>query len=437
VDGTVELLSAMIRNACVNDGDDAGGGERRNAELIASQLPPDSYETTHPRGLPDRVSLIARAEGRNPDAPTLLFLSHTDVVPVNPHGWHHDPFGGDVIDGEIWGRGSVDMLNQTSAMAVAFAKIAADRHRLSGTLIFAAVADEEAGGENGICHVLSDRPEALSCDAALGEGGGPVARTPRGPVIGVALAEKGTAPTRIVVHGTGAHASVPRSGANALVTAAEVVNRIAGARPATRIGDVWRDWISATVDDTDLRARLLDGDHLWDTLAALPGDHASYTHACTHTTYTPTTVSSTATGNMVPDRVTLGLDVRIVPGETSDDVDRFLRQLLADLPVTITIKHRTEPNHTDRQQAVWASLQRAVRTAHPTGTVAPMLFTGATDGRYLRTLGVPVFGFGVLSTAVDPATYWHRFHGDNERIDIESLRLSTVAWEQVARDFLA
>jgi acetylornithine deacetylase/succinyl-diaminopimelate desuccinylase-like protein len=434
---TVEILSAMIRNACVNDGDDHSGAERRNAELVASLLPPDTYEMTHPSGLPERASLIARVEGKDPNAPTLLLLGHTDVVPVNPRRWDHDPFGGEIINGEIWGRGSVDMLNQTSAMATAFANIASGRNRLNGTLIFAAVADEEAGGENGILHVLRERPGLLRCDAVLGEGGGPVARTPSGPVIGVAVAEKGTAPTRIVVHGRGAHASIPRTGTNALVIAAEVVNRIATARPATHIDDTWRDWITETVHDEAVRSRLLDRDRLWDYLESLPGDHGSYAHACTHTTYTPTTVSGGTTGNVLPDRVTLGLDVRIVPGETSADVERFLGQLLADLPVTITIKHRMEPNRSDRQRAVWMSLQDAAGRAHPDGRVAPMLFSGATDGRHLRTLGVPVFGFGVLSSAVDPTTYWHRFHGDNERIDLESLRLSTMAWEQVARDFLA
>ena len=85
---------------------------------------------------------------------------------------------------------------------------------------------------------------------------------------------------------------------------------------------------------------------------------------------------------------------------------------------------------------MWPALERAVQHAHPGGRIAPTLFTGATDGRHLRALGVPAFGFGVLSAALDPTTYWSRFHGDDERIDIESLRLSTDAWQHVALDFL-
>lgn len=433
---TAEVLSALIRNACVNDGDLSSGGERRNAEVIEAVLPRGSCELVHPDGLPERASIVARLEGTDPEAPTLLLLGHTDVVPVNPDGWAQDPFGGDVIDGEVWGRGAVDMLNQTAAMAVAFAELASRTSRLRGTLIYAAVADEETGGDHGVMHLLEHRPELLRCDAVLTEAGGTVVDTAGGPVIGVAVGEKGMAPTRIVVRGRSAHASTPRAGDNALITAAEVVRRLDIARPATVIGDDWRDWVSETVDSEALRARLLDVDHLWDDLVDLPDEHRVLAHACTHTTYAPTEVAGGLKDNIIPDAVTLGLDVRVVPGETTADVERFLTDLLADLPVSITITHRTEPSRSSRDTDLWATLERAVRRGHPGGRVAPTLFTGATDGRHLRALGVPAFGFGVLSGALDPATYWSRFHGDDERIDLESLRLSTAAWQDVALDFL-
>jgi acetylornithine deacetylase/succinyl-diaminopimelate desuccinylase-like protein len=186
-----------------------------------------------------------------------------------------------------------------------------------------------------------------------------------------------------------------------------------------------------------MRGRLLDRDHLWDDLVTLPPDLAVAAHACTHSTYTPTLVSGGLKNNVVPDEIALELDVRIVPGESTADVERFARRLLADLPVDVEVLFRTEPNRSPTSAPIWPTLQRAVRRAHPDGTIAPTLFTGATDGRHLRQRGVPVFGFGVLSAALDPATYWSRFHGDDERIDVESLELSTAAWEHVARDVLA
>jgi acetylornithine deacetylase/succinyl-diaminopimelate desuccinylase-like protein len=244
------------------------------------------------------------------------------------------------------------------------------------------------------------------------------------------------APTIVRCRGRAAHASTPRAGDNALVTAAEVIRRIDAARPPTRIGEDWRGWVDATVDDPGLRARLLDVAHLWDELNALPPDVAVHAHACTHSTYTPTLVGGGLKNNVVPDEITLELDIRVVPGETTADVECFVTDLLADLPVTVEVVYRTEPSHSSTAGPVWPALQRAVRRSHPEGRIAPTLFTGATDGRHLRRLGVPVFGFGVLSAALDPATYWSRFHGDDERIDLQSLALSTAAWEHVARDVL-
>jgi acetylornithine deacetylase/succinyl-diaminopimelate desuccinylase-like protein len=223
---------------------------------------------------------------------------------------------------------------------------------------------------------------------------------------------------------------------NALVIAAEVVRRIDRARPATHISDDWRHWVGATVTDEALRHRLLDAEHLWDDIDALPDDVRVHAHACTHTTYTPSVVQGGTVRNIVPDRVELEVDVRVVPAESSHDVERFLAELLADLPVTIEVIARTEPSRSSMDHPVWPALERAVRRAHPGGRLAPTLFTGGTDGRHMRGAGVPAFGFGVLSGALDPATYWSRFHGDDERIDLESLALSAAAWGHVAADFL-
>jgi acetylornithine deacetylase/succinyl-diaminopimelate desuccinylase-like protein len=433
---TAELLSALIRNACVNDDTDASGHERRSIDTLSTVLPAGSYELHHPPGLPERASLVARLEGTDPSAPTLLLLGHTDVVPVNPARWTRDPFGGEIVDGEVWGRGAVDMLNQTSGMALAFAELAAGP-RLRGSVVFAATADEETGGYHGVLHLLEHEPDVLRCDVVLTEAGGTVTSTARGPVLDVGVGEKGMAPMKLTARGRAAHASTPRAGDNALVSAAAAVGRIAAARPDTTIGDDWRRWVDATVDDEELRTLLLDERTLWDALPRLPGDVAVRAHACTHSTFTPTLVAGGLKNNIVPDEVTIELDVRIIPGEAVADVERFVRSLLADLPVTVDVLFRTEPSHSPVTGGIWPSLERAVAMAHPGGRAAPTLFTGATDGRHLRAHGIPVYGFGVLSAAVDPATYWSRFHGDDERIDLESLALSTNAWTHVARDFLS
>ena len=183
------------------------------------------------------------------------------------------------------------MLNQTAAMALAFAGLAASPRRLRGTLVFAAVADEETGGDHGVVDILAHRPELLAADVALTEAGGTVTATPVRSGHRRDVRREGDG-ARAASSCTGAPPTARRrrAGDNALVTAAEVVRRIDRARPATHISADWRSWVEATVTDEELRHRLLDVEHLWDDLAHLPDDVRVRAHACTHTTYTPTVV---------------------------------------------------------------------------------------------------------------------------------------------------
>ena len=139
-----ELLQALIRNACVNDGTVESGGEIRSADVLENFLEGPGLELESYDAAPGRRSLVARIEGSDPTAPTLLLMGHTDVVPANPDHWSRDPFGGDLVDGEVWGRGAIDMLNITSSMAVAFKRLARSGFTPRGTLVYLAVADEES-----------------------------------------------------------------------------------------------------------------------------------------------------------------------------------------------------------------------------------------------------------------------------------------------------
>ena len=141
-----ELLQQLIRNECVNDGSVASGHEDRSAEVLSQVLDGPGIDLQRYEPEPGRTSLVARIEGSDPTAPSLLLMGHTDVVPVSPERWRHDPFGGELIDGEVWGRGAVDMLNLTASMAVAPRRLADEGFKPKGTLIYLAVADEEALG---------------------------------------------------------------------------------------------------------------------------------------------------------------------------------------------------------------------------------------------------------------------------------------------------
>ena len=144
-----ELLRTLIRNACVNDGTPASGHEDRNCDAIEAYFAGSGLRCERYSAGPGRISLITRIEGSDKKAPTLLLMGHTDVVPANASGWERDPFGGEVVDGVVWGRGATDMLHITSTMAVAMRRLVKSGFTPRGTLIYLAVADEEAGGTYG------------------------------------------------------------------------------------------------------------------------------------------------------------------------------------------------------------------------------------------------------------------------------------------------
>src|SRR5215210_7835120 len=164
-----ELLQALIRNQCVNDGRVESGHEIRSADVLTQVLEGPGIDVERYEPEPGRTSVVARIEGTNPDAPSLLLMGHTDVVPVSPERWKHDPFGGELIDGEVWGRGAVDMLNLTASMAVAVKRLAASGFTPRGTLTYLAVADEEALGTWGAEHLVTSELDAIRSDYVITE----------------------------------------------------------------------------------------------------------------------------------------------------------------------------------------------------------------------------------------------------------------------------
>ena len=254
-----ELLRTLIRNACVNDGTLASGHEDRNADALESYFAGSGLSFERHTAAPGRESLITRIQGSDPKAPTLLLMGHTDVVPVNPSGWERDPFAADVVDGVVWGRGATDMLNITSTMAVATRRLAKSGFKPRGTLIYLAVADEEAGSIYGASYLTREKFDTVKADYVITESGGVPIPTASGIKLPVTVGEKGVNWRRLVVKGTPGHGSMPFRTDNALVTAAEVVRRVAVYQPKAIILDEWRSYVAELELPKELEAAVVRG----------------------------------------------------------------------------------------------------------------------------------------------------------------------------------
>lgn len=388
---------------------------------------------------PGRASVVARIEGSDADAPSLLLLGHTDVVPANEERWQRDPFGGELVDGEVWGRGAVDMLNLTASMAVAMRRLADAGFRPRGTLVYAAVADEEALGTWGADYLVREHHDHVVADYVITEAGGFPLESPTGTKLPVIVGEKGSWWCTLRVRGTPGHASQPFRSDNALVTAAEVVSRLAAYRPPTVLHEVWRRFLGSMGYPDEIVGPLLDEATFLDALDALPTGMARQFHACTHTTIAPTVVRGGTKTNVIPDTVDLELDIRTLPGQVEADVRRVLDAALGDLRgrVEIIESHDDPSTSSPMQTALWDTFARVVKGPYPDATLVPYLTVGATDARFFRRAGQTAYGFGLFSRNLTLEDYATMFHGDDERVDVESLRLSTALWEDVARDLLA
>src|SRR5213083_3560767 len=225
-----ELLQGLIRIDTTNP----PGNETAAAELLRDYLEDSGVECELYAKIPERANLVARIRGRG-DGPSLLFLSHTDVVLADAAEWSADPFGGELRDGEVWGRGALDMKGQVAASAVAMATLAREGFEPAGDLIFVATADEEVGAGFGAQWLCEAHPDAVRCDYLINEGSGERLELGGKPFYMCSVAEKMSAPFRLRVRGRSGHASMPGIADNALVKAAPMITKLGEYVPDRRL----------------------------------------------------------------------------------------------------------------------------------------------------------------------------------------------------------
>lgn len=437
VQDTVELLQQLIRNACVNDGTVSSGQEARSVATLAEYLgePGEVFEPA-----PGRQSVVYRVPGENPDAPSLALLPHLDVVPVNPAGWSVDPFAAEISDGFVWGRGAVDMLNLTAAMATAFRPYLTGEKRLPGDLVFAAVADEENSGILGSKYLVDNHWDTVRADYLLTEVAYPAVPTATGPVYPVSVGEKGPFWTTLSASGTPGHGSSPYGSDNALDPIVEALHGLLTTPMPVAITDEWREFVTGLELDPDLAAALVDPDRVdgaIDRLAVDDPTFARYVHAATHLTVSPNKVDAGVKANVIPDRAVAEVDLRALPGMDRDFVDQHLRKAMGSAGDRVELIPMADhdPSTSPRGNPLWDAIVDGIESHTGSRRVVPALMTVATDARYWRRRGTVAYGVGLFDDRLSFGDFLSLFHGNDERVTVESVIRTTRLLETVFERF--
>jgi acetylornithine deacetylase/succinyl-diaminopimelate desuccinylase-like protein len=419
-----EVLSQLIRIPSVNPPGNETPVARYLQQLFSQAgITGEVVESREGRG-----SFICQI-GEGPKS--LLFLSHTDVVPVG-EGWDFDPFSGEIKDGMVLGRGALDCKGLTAAQA--WAALQLSRKALRGRLIFAATADEEAGGKWGIGYLMENSPEKLKADFVINEGAEQPVWVNGNLIYFIQVGEKGAAWLRLRSRGVSAHGSVPTLGDNAVVHMARAVSILGEYQAPIHLIPQVRQLLQALARakgfERRVTARGLDG--------FLDGfeekGFREYLRAIVRLTISPNAINGGTKTNIVPDRCDADVDIRVLPGQDLEFVRRELRRLIGD-DIEIEVPHYQPPTFSGTGLPFYWLIAQTIGEVMGKGQVLPCVSSGGTDSRFLREAGIPSYGISIMAPDHDPRLR-ETVHGRNERIDVESLRLKARFLLRLAEAYL-
>ncbi|SHM62781.1 Acetylornithine deacetylase/Succinyl-diaminopimelate desuccinylase [Cryptosporangium aurantiacum] len=423
VDEVVALTSALIRIDTSNTGDpDAQGTERPAAEYVAGLLSDAGYEPTYVESGPGRGNVVVRLPGADPGRGALLVHGHLDVVPADPAEWAVHPFSGEVRDGYVWGRGAVDMKGMV-AMALAVARqFRRERTVPPRDVIFAFLADEEAGGRLGAQWLVDHRPELFDgATEAISEVGGYSVTLGGTRAYLIQVAEKTSFALRLAAHGTPGHGAMLHED-NPVARLAEAVARLDRHRFPVLLTDPMRQFLTGA---GELLGAPFDSDDPEATVARL-GPLARLIGAGLRDTANVTMLSAGYKSNVVPSVARAEVDCRVLPGRLA----AFEHELVDVLGPGIEAEWRHLPAwETTFDGPLVDAMTRAVTAEDPGARLLPYLLPAATDAKAFARLGVRTFGFAPLRLPPD-LDFSALFHGVDERVPVDALEFGVRVLER-------
>ncbi len=456
MDDATRLLQRLIRFDTVNP----PGNERAAVEYLQAILEDAGFQCELLCAEPERPNLVARLKGVS-EGPTLCYLGHVDTVLADASEWTHDPWSGEIADGYVWGRGSLDMKSQVAAEIAAAAGLAREGWRPArGDLLVVAVADEETGGELGAKWLCETHPEKVRCDMLLNEGGGPHFEMAGQRYYGVCCAEKGVFRFTLTTEGAAGHASMPKLGENALLKLAPVLERLASRQPAFAPTPEPLAFLRGVGEDASDPAAALA------RLEAIDPRLLQLLEPMFGVTFAPTKVSASEKINVIPSKAQLRVDCRVPPGLGEPEVKTAIQEVLAGIrglalefaetpspdssagtpfpppsnareALRVDFTERVTGNRSPITSPLMDALSAWIDARDPGAKTVPTILPGFTDSRHFRAAFPDCVAYGFFPQRNQSLMQTQALiHAPDERIDMLDLAWATDFYRQLALELL-
>ncbi|HDD70088.1 MAG TPA: M20/M25/M40 family metallo-hydrolase [Candidatus Bathyarchaeota archaeon] len=437
------LLSDLIRINTTNP----PGNETEAVKFLTKNLEKEGFACEVFESAPGRGSLITRLKGTG-EGPSLLLLSHLDVVAANPKEWSVDPFAGVVKDGFVWGRGAIDMKSMTAMEVMVMKLLKRNNAQLKGDVILAATADEEKGGEAGAGWLVKNYPDKVKADYVINEGGGLAIPVDDKNIYTIQTAEKGILWFKVKAKGRPGHGSVPGAADNAILRMNKIVEKLGNYRAKMTVVPTVRQFLSEVAKESPLLQQAANmilqnpevADQILDMLAQKDKVMAEELRARLRMTIAPTIIHGGVKENIIPSECEAVFDCRILPGQTPEQAMEEIKALLKDVVDLEKVEFETiqanEPSESPTNTPLYEEIINVLKEFEPNCSVAPILLTGGTDSRFFRKLGTVCYGFQPLRADMPYGEILKTVHGIDERISIENLVFGTSVLYNVVERFM-
>jgi acetylornithine deacetylase/succinyl-diaminopimelate desuccinylase-like protein len=433
-DEAVALLADLVRT----DTSNPPGHEAAAAEVLAQRLRSEGYDPAIREAEPGRSNLIVRRKGNGTGGGPLMLTGHLDVVPADPSGWKHPPFAGEVADGCLWGRGTVDMKNHLAASAVVMLQLAREGIKLKRDVIFAAIADQETTCALGSKYLVDQHPDLVRAEYSLGGTGAFTYHLEGKRLYPIPVAHRGVAWMTMRAKGRSGHGAIPQPD-SAPKRLARAVLRLSNMPLPVHVTDPARRMFKS------LAQALGGGAGLAMRLATLPSLSGVVLEELVHDEVARRVMSAalrnsaSVTGlraggspNVLPATAEATVDGRLLPGQTTPDLLRELSDVVDDDEVSFEVLEEMPAVEAPTDTELYRRLEDAVRAMDPGGRPFPQFGPGFTDAGPFGKLGVRTYGFAPIVHPQGEPSIPELVHAVDERIDVEGFRKGVSAlWDVV------